>query len=376
MIHRPNYHQVNRFLNHLAKDNQLDPDSIGHYKEYLNVLLRWADETPLCLAHTITPSLPDYLAMPAHYGLGAESTLKKTVQTIKRALTWLKLDSPTEFKPLPSNWLEALCPPNPKKLLENRLAVGEIQAPPPEHVFSTLEEVLQLISLPRDKEDIAKWRDQAAVAMMFSLGIRATAFGSLPIMAVNLRQREIRQWPDLGVRTKNNKKATTYLLEIPQLMVCIEEWDAYVRSQLPVTAMWYTPIISRWGVQQLSPLPAGKRRGSAIDKRLHKLYEEAQMPYLSAHKLRHGHAVFALSRCKTMADYKAVSTNLMHEDITTTDKIYAPLLSNDVHQRIASLVEQPPSLPIEDSELAAYLQSLSKDEMRTALHILAEMMAR
>jgi site-specific recombinase XerC len=101
MIHRPNYHQVNRFLNHLAKDNQLDPDSIGHYKEYLNVLLRWADETPLCLAHTIAPSLPDYLAMPAHYGLGAESTLKKTVQTIKRTLTWLKLDSPTEFKPLP-----------------------------------------------------------------------------------------------------------------------------------------------------------------------------------------------------------------------------------------------------------------------------------
>jgi len=38
-----------------------------------------------------------------------------------------------------------------------------------------------------------------------------------------------------------------------------------------------------------------------------------------------------------MADYKAVSMNLMHEDIRVTDGIYAPLAGHEVLDRIASL---------------------------------------
>ena len=42
-----------------------------------------------------------------------------------------------------------------------------------------------------------------------------------------------------------------------------------------------------------------------------------------------------------MADYKAVSMNLMHEDIRVTDSIYAPLASNEVQHRIAGLTGAP-----------------------------------
>jgi hypothetical protein len=38
-----------------------------------------------------------------------------------------------------------------------------------------------------------------------------------------------------------------------------------------------------------------------------------------------------------MADYKAVSMNLMHHDIKITDSIYAPILSEEVKERIAGL---------------------------------------
>jgi hypothetical protein len=46
--------------------------------------------------------------------------------------------------------------------------------------------------------------------------------------------------------------------------------------------------------------------------------------------------VYGLLHAKDMADYKAVSSNLMHADITITDEIYAPLLAKEVKERIAA----------------------------------------
>ncbi len=61
------------------------------------------------------------------------------------------------------------------------------------------------------------------------------------------------------------------------------------------------------------------------------------MPYKSPHKFRHGHAVLALQHARDMADYKAVSMNLMHGDIRVTDRIYAPLAGQEVKRRISGL---------------------------------------
>jgi hypothetical protein len=41
--------------------------------------------------------------------------------------------------------------------------------------------------------------------------------------------------------------------------------------------------------------------------------------------------------CMPMADYKAVSMNLMHDSIEITDSTYAPMLSSDVQDRILGL---------------------------------------
>ncbi|HSD85086.1 MAG TPA: hypothetical protein VLG46_14555, partial [Anaerolineae bacterium] len=190
------------------------------------------------------------------------------------------------------------------------------------------------------RTDLSLWRDQVGAVMLFLSGMRAGAFGTLPISAVDLSTRTIKQWPSLGVKTKNGKAATTYLLDIPELLAVVKEWDTFIRSQLPPTAMWYTPVISQWGEQILSPDAPGENRNLAVSKRMRKLFELTDLPYRSPHKFRHGHAVYALQHAKTMADYKAVSMNLMHEDIRVTDGIYAPLAGNDIQQRITGLTNQ------------------------------------
>jgi hypothetical protein len=109
---------------------------------------------------------------------------------------------------------------------------------------------------------------------------------------------------------------------------------------------------------------------------MRKLFEFANLPYKSPHKFRHGHAIYALQHAKTMADYKAVSMNLMHEDIRVTDGIYAPLAGNDIQQRIAGLTNQMAAVPQASDSLTPLLQNLSKEQLAAALMTIAQQMSK
>jgi integrase len=365
MVNRDNYHLCKGFLRSLREDTQVRERSASRYWFYLRHLLLWLDEAPFTEAPKLRPSFPNYLAsVETDEGEAlAPTTAKKVIQVAKRLLTWGKVNYPRQFNQVSSGWIDSLQAP-------------QLIALPREHVFVKLKEAIQLATLALPQDDLTARRDQAGLAMLFVSGMRAGALGSLPIESVDLPGRAIRQWPALGVRTKRNKTATTYLLEIPELLNVVQQWDAFVRAQLPPTAMWYTPIVSPWGQPTLSPERSGENRNAAIIKRTRLFYERAGLPYKSPHKMRHGHAVFALQHARTMADYKAVSQNLMHDDIKITDGIYAPLLGDEIRQRIAHLTGQPAALPEADSDLTAYLHRLSKGEMTEALHILADALAQ
>lgn len=125
----------------------------------------------------------------------------------------------------------------------------------------------------------------------------------------------------------------------------------------------------QWGEQRFSKEPPGKNRHQALEKRLHILYSLAGLPFKSAHKFRHGHAVFGLMHVKTMADYKAISVNLMHDSLTVTDEIYARIMENDVKNRIQGLVNNPVLCP--DIELQAMIYKLSPQQLPLALTYIA-----
>jgi integrase len=205
--------------------------------------------------------------------------------------------------------------------------------------------------------------------------MRVGALGPLPISAVDIPARTLKQWPGLGVRTKNSKTATTYLLNIPELLAVVENWDIFIRPRLPPTAMWYTPTEHHWGEQTLSAQPPGANRSVAIGKRPRLLFAAAGLPFQSAHKFRHGHAVWALQHAQTMADYKAVSMNLMHGDIRITDSIYAPLLGSEVQQRITSLAGAATSEDAASGDPLVSPQSLSKKELVRKLQELVAALA-
>jgi integrase len=287
----------------------------------------------------------------------ASATQKKIIEIGKRFFVWCKQSYPKEFGSLTTAWLESLRAPRVRETTD-------------EHAYVSLEEVKQLIAISHNEDDLALMRDKAAAAMLFLSGARASAFTTLPVSAVDLPARTLRQWPELGVATKNGKRATTYLLPIPELLSVVQKWDDVVRSKLPSTTPWYAPVSSRWGSQSLAHVEPGKNRHQALDKRLRRLFTLADLPYKSAHKFRHGHAVYGLLKAQTMADYKAVSMNLMHNDIKITDSIYAPILSEEVKDRIAKLTSGQDSML--DTEIDGLLRQLSNTNLSKVLKIVAD----
>lgn len=332
---------------------QLSKVSADRYWFYLRHLLLWADDRPFFKLIDFRPTFPVYLAGGGKNIIVLErTTQKKILGLAKRFLKWAKSNS-KDCSNLPLEWIETL---RLRKCLQ----------PERENIYVSLDEVKKLLDCPESENDLALKRDKAAAAFLFLSGMRASAFASLPISSIDLEKLTIRQWPELGVQTKNGKKATTFLFEIPELLSVIYRWDNIVRSELPDDAIWYAPIDHSWGEQRLSMKQPGKNRVQALGKRLRKLYSLAGLEYKSPHKFRHGNAVYGLLNSKNMADYKAVSTNLMHSDLKTTDEIYAPLDNSEVKNRITNLTSQ--SKVESTGEIKKMLKNLNKNELRYVIN--------
>jgi len=364
VIERQNYLKVKEHLKYLEEVLQLNQASVERYRFYLRHLLLWADDQNFRQVQTIRPTLPSYLSsLPGKEGKGtlASASQKKIIDSSKRFFRWAKVTYPREMNSLPISWIDTLRRPRQPQISS-------------ENVFVSLEEVQKLLTTPVPEESLALLRDKAAAAMLFLSGMRASAFTTLPIEAVDLDNLRLRQWPELGVHTKNGKKATTFLLNIPDILAPVRQWDAIVRKSLPGSSPWYAPIAHSWGDQFLSQDEPGKTRSQALQKRLELLFSIANLEFKSPHKFRHGHAVYGLLHAQTMADYKAVSMNLMHESIEITDSTYAPMLSSDVQERIAGLSGKATSTP--GDELEVFLNKLDRESQKKALMFIAGKLAQ
>lgn len=364
LINRDNYLLVRKYLDALREDGQLAEASIARYKFYLRHALLWAMETSFSQAHNIKPNLLIYLD-EARSEKGeplAAETRKKVTENTRKFLEWCKMEAATKFRSLPVNWV--------KKLKFQRKNAPDVQKEPE---FLLLDEVIQLASLPGDESDLAHWRDRAMAARLFLTGERASAAVTSPISAIDFDKLSLRQWPELGVKTKNGKRATTFLFSIPELITVARSWDEHVRSHLPPDAPWYASINNQWGEQTLTANAPGSNRNIALNKRLLRLFEQTGLPYRSAHKFRHGHAAYGLLHCQTMADYKALSLNLMHESLEITDGIYVHLKLEELRNRITNLAAQPVGMP--DGELQKFLLGVSRQNIPSAIKILVDRMS-
>lgn len=331
MISRSNWKAAKKYLDYRDHVIQNDPATLRSGWVAMKHILQWADDVDFKNAPKIRPTLPEYLLharndnkpeplSPVH--------MAKVLTWARGLFEWMRLEHPSRYKSLSPVWVESLHVRrgfNPK----SRLARRE---------YWTLEDVIKVLEVPVNSLRLR--RDKAALAFIFASGMRGGAFVTMPIRSVDIGKMRVYQLPEWGVRTKNSKAAVTYLLPIPRLLECITDWDTFIRSRVDNDRVaWYTRLTSD-GMDIISDDLAGNapltgRRGSFYQG-LQDLCKLAGVDSKSPHKIRHGHGVYGLKRAKTMDEYKAMSMNMMHESVATTDKTYSVLLNEEVADIIST----------------------------------------
>ncbi len=343
MINRANWKLMKSYLAYRSEVVQISKESVRLDETRLRHVLEWAGEAPFRDALSIRPTLPDYLQTARVDG--RKDTLspayqKKVINAAHQFGTWLSIHQ-TGYKTSLFLWLDTLRSPR-KPMSQDR-----------QHEAVTLADIEQIAAAPAN----APWerRIRASAVFWFLSGIRIGAFVTLPVSAVDVFARQIRQWPELGVKTKNGKRSTTYMLRIPHLLDVVKEWDREVRRTTPQSGYWFAPLSNQTGEIKTSEHLTGEHRDSRARVDLKRWLDEVGLPYHSPHKFRHGFAVYALKLAQDMADFKAISMNLMHANMSITDGIYAILTEQDISERIASLAEKDNS----PDELAKLLRQLA-----------------
>ncbi len=309
---------------HRRHVDQVSPGTVRLEECLLRHALEWARERPFEEAHRIKPRFSEYLGSARLDGKSeplSSEYLRKIVGVTKRLFCWLKSNE-RGYGAVPSAWITALRPPR-------------FGSYPRQFKAVTLEEARRMATA--EASLLWELRIQAAAAFLFLSGLRVGAFVSLPLRAVKLDSREIRQWPNLGVQTKFAKHATTFLLDIPELHSVVLAWDELVRSVLSEDGYWFAPLNALKGGFDTEARHVGQHRHVRVRKDLKRWLSSVNLPYRSPHQFRHGHAVYALTHAHDVADLKAVSLNLMHSNLSVTDGVYGIMSERDVSKRIRRL---------------------------------------
>jgi site-specific recombinase XerD len=328
MINRDNWKQTKKYLEYRASVDQIGNGSLGIETTHVRYLLEWLQETPFSKAKDKRPTLPEFLQNGGLEGQEkplSEGYLKKILATARRFFLWLS-ENKSGYTHLNHTWRSTLKTKRMAQIPKTREVV-------------TYEDIQKMASLPVNT--LSEKRIQAAAAFLYLSGMRIGAFISLPLLAVDITNRTVKQHPCLGVRTKNRKHATTFLWEIPELMQVIQEWDNLVRSVLPDQGYWFAPFSPETGKIDPSNLSCPESRRSLVTRQLKQWENFHGIQEYSPHKFRHGHIHYGLKRAKTIADYKAVSENVMHSNMSVTDEFYSNFNENELRNRISDIGKQP-----------------------------------
>lgn len=324
MFDKQNWRMMQKYIAYRVDVDQIVEGSKRKELTHMKYILDWAQGVSFKQAAMIRPSLPVYmLSKRLDGGEGQLSALyiKKVLATARLFFTWLS-DNETGYKRIKQAWIKTV-------------KVKRLSDMPKNKDVVTLEEILVIASRP--VRTMQEKRTRAALVFLYLSGMRIGAFVSLPIQAVDIFNRVVSQFPSLGVRTKNKKHAVTHLLDIPELLKVVQDWDDEVRAILSDNGFWFAPLSSVTGLIDTKVTKIGEGRISLARRNFEEWLEQEGLRYHSPHKFRHGHIHYGLTHAKSMADFKAVSMNAMHANMEITDQFYSVLQDDEVKDRISAL---------------------------------------
>ena len=324
MIDRRNKRLVDEYLKYRSLRDKLDPKSIRLERSISVHYLTWCATNDFSKAPSLTYSFVDYveqLDCSQHYK-------RKLINTARLFFKWVSIHK-NGYRTITPAWLQTF------KFKMYPVEFDE------ENTISE-EEIAIISKLP--VESLIEKRVRAGACFLFLSGMRISAFTTMPIKAVDLKSLEVRQSPSLGMITKNKKTATTFILDIKDVIGIVREWDDLVRSALPSDGYWFAPLSPKTGEIDPNPHKAIENRSNLFRENLRTWFDKNQVKAHSPHDFRRGHANFLFDRAQDIGDLDATRENLMHDYLTTTE-LYARKRRAQVKSRILTMSTQTVKLP-------------------------------
>ena len=326
LISRDNYKDVLDYLDYQARIEQCCKDSLKRKWAYLRHFLEYSCGSSFNDLEKLNITFPNYLES-ARNDLKAcrlsPVTIRRNLLEVRDFYKWAMLYRPKKYKKVSLIWLDTL------KISKSRMNRAGL----PDMKYYTLEDVLNLCNFK--PVSLIDQRDRAAVAFLFLSAIRASAFTSLKIHAIDLDSMTVFQSPSDGVRTKNNKMMETILLPESELLEIVKEWHEKVKCELGDGGLFY-PVLSTDGLRFQNQDSVGDvaSRNKSLRDGVTRLCKRAGIAYRSPHKFRRGHGVYAVKHSRNFEEFQAYSQNMGHEDPGTTFKYYSKLSHNDIRDVI------------------------------------------
>lgn len=326
MINKKNWQLMKKYLDYRVRVDQITKGSMKKEQTHMSYLLKWAEDKPFRQAPNLRPTFPEFMLtsrLDGEEGQLSAVYIKKALATARLFFTWLS-DNEAGYKHIKQGWVKTI-------------KVKRLSDPPRVKEAVSLDEIMSMAAKPANT--LWERRARAAAVFLYLSGMRIGAFVSLPMLAVDIQNRKVIQYPSLGVRTKNRKYGITNLLNIPELLQVVQEWDDEIRPQLPPNGFWFAPLSPETGLIDPNAVSVGEHRSTLARRNIAAWLELVGLPYHSPHKFRHGHIHYGLAHAKDIADFKAVSLNAMHANMNITDQFYSVLQDGDVESRISALTQ-------------------------------------
>ncbi|MDO9300775.1 MAG: site-specific integrase [Anaerolineales bacterium] len=323
MINKKNWQLTKKYLDYRLRVDQITKGSMGKEQTHMRYALEWAQETSFQQVPSLRPTFTEHMLTSRLDGENGQLSavyIKKVLATARLFFVWLS-DNHAGYGHIKQAWIKTI-------------KVKRLSDIPKNKEIVSLEEIFVIANTP--VYTVQEKRTRAALVFLYLSGMRIGAFVSLPVGAVDIPNRFVNQFPSMGVRTKNRKFAKTYLLDIPELLKVVQDWDNEVRSLIGSNGFWFALLSSDTG-EILPGGEIGEHRKNLARRNFKDWFSRAGLAYHSPHKFRHGHIHYGLERSKSISDFKAVSMNAMHATMEITDQFYSVLHDDEVKNRISSL---------------------------------------
>ncbi|MBN4056826.1 site-specific integrase [bacterium AH-315-J21] len=188
-------------------------------------------------------------------------------------------------------------------------------------------------------------RDKALVCFLFLSGMRDMAIATLPLGCFDSKTLEVRQFPDMGVKTKNSKRFVSKLFTFDEnLLLIVTNWVSHLKIKrgfqstdpiFPRTLVVRHQQTGEFATQDIEPV--FWKGAGPIRSILKSRSERAGLKYYKPHSFRHAASQLELRQCMNPEEIRAVSQNLGHENVGTTLTNYAKLTPDRLKYVLGSI---------------------------------------